>query len=480
LAFSRFVGFALCAVLLIPAASLPAGLAAQSGQDPEVIAQSATDSAATTDASADQAVEIWAQILDSTQIYSQSDELLGLANAGEWYRVVKQDGEWILAYMEGSSPEAAVWLQLGPTVALQSFPVVARTVPISPYKANSPEYGMNIFVWDQPRTTNRDLDKVAGATFGWQKTLFQWKFMEPVKGQVQWSEAERVVKASNARGIKVLARLDFQPNWSRADGATNGPPDDYADYANFVYAFVDHFKPGANNGVVDAVELWNEPNLSREWGNAEISSQSAADYVRLMCTAHDAAKRASPHVVTISAGLSPTGTMNSEAADDTVFLQWMYDAGARTCFDVLGAHGAGYKAPPWVGTDELASDPQWGGHASFGFRRVEMLRDVMVQNSDEAKQVWLLEFGWTSDSVHDAYAWHRVTEDQKANYIVEAYKFAQTNWAPWIGVMTLWNLAAPDWTTTREEYWWSISAPDGTNRPAYDALVKARRDGYLS
>lgn len=356
----------------------------------------------------------------------------------------------------------------------------APAVPIAPYRASSPEYGMNIFIWDQQRTTSRDLSKVSGASFTWQKTLFQWKFMEPVKGQIQWTEAERVVKASNAQGIKVIARLDFQPDWSRADKVTNGPPDDYADYGRFVYEFANHFKAGGTNGVVDAIELWNEPNLSREWGDAVISADSAADYVRLMCVGHEAAKRGSPNVVTISAGLSPTGTLNDQAADDTIFLQWMYDAGAQNCFDVLGAHGAGYKAPPWISTDELASNLQWGGHSSFGFRRVEMLRDVMVQNADDAKQVWLLEFGWTSDTVHDAYAWHRVTEDDKATYIVEAYKFASVNWAPWIGVMTLWNLAAPDWTTAREEYWWSITGPDGTNRPAYDALVKARRDGYLS
>ena len=236
---------------------------------------------------------------------------------------------------------------------------------------------------------------------------------------------------------------------------------------------------GAGNGVIDAVELWNEPNLSREWGNAPIGPESAADYVRLLCAGHEAAKRASPHIVTITAGLSPTGTLTSEAADDTVFTQWMYDAGARNCFDVLGGHGAGYKAPPWIGPEELASDTQWGGHSSFGFRRIEMLRDVMVQNGDAAKQVWLVEFGWSSDSVHESYAWHRVTEEEKATYIVEAFRWAALNWAPWIGVMAIWNMAAPEWTINREEYWWSITAPDGSSRPAYDALLRARREGYL-
>ena len=49
----------------------------------------------------------------------------------------------------------------------------------------------------------------------------------------------------------------------------------------------------------------------------------------------------------------------------------------------------------------------------------------MVRNGDDAKQVWLLEFGWTSDDVHPAYAWHRVTEDQKADYIVGALSLGE-------------------------------------------------------
>jgi hypothetical protein len=171
--------------------------------------------------------------------------------------------------------------------------------------------------------------------------------------------------------------------------------------------------------------------------------------------------------------------MTRDATDDIVYAQWMYDAGARPCFDVMGVHGAGYKAPPWIGPAELAADTSWGGHSSFGFRRVEQLRDVMVRNGDAAKQIWLTEFGWTSDTIHPSYAWHRVTEEQKAQYIVEAYRWAHLNWQPWIGAMVLWNLPSPDWTEDREEWWWAVANPDGTDRPAFEALAKARGTGFI-
>jgi len=31
-------------------------------------------------------------------------------------------------------------------------------------------------------------------------------------------------------------------------------------------------------------------------------------------------------------------------------------------------------------------------------------------------------------------------------------------------------LADPTWTTQQEQYWWSITNPDGSARPAYAAL----------
>lgn len=349
----------------------------------------------------------------------------------------------------------------------------------APLRVSGPQYGMHLFIWDSPATSARDLQKVLDVGFTWQKTLFQWRLIEPEKGVYNWAEAERVVQRSNAVGVKVLARVDFQPAWARADGARNGPPDRYADFADFIYALADHFRRGSPFGTISAIELWNEPNLGRDWGDQVIGRASAAEYVRLLCVGHEAAKRANPDVVTVTAGLTPTGTLNAEAADDTVFLQWMYESGAQGCFDALGAHAAGFKAPPWIGPDELATNPTWGGHASFGFRRVEQLRDVMVRNGDAAKQMWLTEFGWSSDPIHPAYAWHRVTEEQKAQYVVEAFRWAYLNWQPWIGVMILWNIPAPDWPTSREEYWWAIANPDGSSRPAYDALMAARQAGYL-
>jgi endonuclease YncB( thermonuclease family) len=341
------------------------------------------------------------------------------------------------------------------------------------------EYGMNVFVFGEESTTARDLGKVVDAGFGWQKSLFQWRWIEIEKGVFNWVEADRVVKASNDAGLKIVARLDALPPWTRNDNFLDGPPLRYDDYGDFVAAFVDRYRAGSPFGTVHAVQLWNEPNLTREWGQQTINRQSAVDYVRLLCSGYRGAKRAWSGITVISGALAPTGTRSTDAMDDTVYLQWMYEAGAGACFDTLGANGAGYKAPPWVSPEEVASTPAYGFHPSFGFRRVEQLREIMVRNGDASKPVWIMEFGWTSDPNNPSYAWHRVTEEEKARYVVEAYRWANRNWKGWIGVMLVWNVASPGWTTDDERYWWSITNPDGTNRPAYDALLAARRTGYL-
>jgi hypothetical protein len=395
-----------------------------------------------------------------------------------WRRVRVPDGTdgWVAADFLASADT----VPSQPVGAASSSPGV-QVPPIgSPtgYVAQSPEYGMNVFLAGNPNTTGRDLALMNRIGFDWQKSLFQWRHIEGEgKGLYDWTDADRVVVASRSAGVKIIARLDFQPRWTRADGASNGPPDDYRHYADFVQAFVDRYRAGSPRGTVHAIEIWNEPNLDREWGGAPIDTSQAADYVRLLKLAYEAAKRADPSVTVVSGGLSPTCTDDEHARPDDVYLQWLYDAGARPYFDVLGAHGAGYDKPPSASPDESAA--RHDGCRVFAFRHVEDLRTVMERNGDGGKQVWLLEFGWTTDRQHPAYAWHAVTPETHGDYIVAAYRWAREHWAPWIGVMALWNLPDPNCGRDREEYWWGIANPDGTARPALDRLLAARRDGRL-
>jgi hypothetical protein len=50
---------------------------------------------------------------------------------------------------------------------------------------------------------------------------------------------------------------------------------------------------------------------------------------------------------------------------------------------MLGAHAAGFAAPPEVSPDEAAANEElYGGERFFTFRRVEDIRRVMEANGD--------------------------------------------------------------------------------------------------
>lgn len=338
-------------------------------------------------------------------------------------------------------------------------------------RMKSPESSIQVFLWGSAQA-ERDLKLAKDAGFTWVKQMFQWDYIEKGgKGKFEWNEPDRLVKMASQSGLKVVARIDWTPRWAldpKVNQISNGPPANYADFGDFVYALVSRYKTGSPNGTINAYEIWNEPNLAREWGG---KAPSASEYVELLKVAFTAAKKADPNAVVVTAGLTPTGTTSPEARPDDIYLEEMYRAGAKEYFDVLGVHAAGFKAPPEMSLDEIAAKKELGGQRFFGFRRVEDLRQIMVKNGDEKKQVMVLEMGWTTDNRSGSpYAWHAVTEKEKGDYLVRAYQYAQKNWSPWIGVMSSIYISAPHWTTKDEQFYWSLTDPDGTPRPSYTIL----------
>jgi len=340
----------------------------------------------------------------------------------------------------------------------------------------SPDYSVQVFLWGSPHV-ERDLRLAKEAGFTWIKQMFQWNYIEGRgKGKFEWNEPDRLVKAARQEGLKILARVDIAPEWARdksTDLKVSGPPKNNEDFGEFIHALVERYKPGSPFGEISAFQIWNEPNLAFEWGGQQ---PDPVAYTRLLKVAYEAAKRANPDALIISAGLSPTTARGRIALPDSEFLKAMYDAGAKSYFDILGAHGAGYKAPPELSPDEIGRDPRYnhnepGAGRIYGFRHVEDVRKIMVDNGDGAKRVSVLEFGWTSDPRPDSpYKWHSVSEDEKASYIVRAFRYAKENWAPWIGVMSLIYIADSQWTDKNEQYHWAITRPDGGLRPAYIAF----------
>ncbi|HVO42038.1 MAG TPA: hypothetical protein VMT34_05430, partial [Aggregatilineales bacterium] len=220
---------------------------------------------------------------------------------------------------------------------------------------------------------------------------------------------------------------------------------------------------------------WNEPNLNREWAGYP---PNAAAYVKLLAVCYDAVHRADPNAIVISAGLAPTGGdgIPTDATPDEDYFRAMYAAGLSGHFDVLGLNAPGYKSSPEFPPD----DPSLGGNRWQAFRHVEDMRAIMVANGDGAKQIAILEMGWTTDTRPGSpYAWQGVNEELQADYLVGAYRYAAAHWRPWVGLMVTIYLPDPSWTEENEEYWWSIITPGYSPRIKTAFVALANMDRHM-
>lgn len=329
----------------------------------------------------------------------------------------------------------------------------------------SPEYGLEAFLWWDRRMSRRDLQLIKEAGFGWVKQHLGWRDVEGIaKGHYDWHFPDRIVGDAEALDLNVLFRLDSHPVWALPpDGSKSGPVENPQDLGDFCHAVASRYR-----GRVRAYQIWNEPNLAREWQN---SPPDPEGYVGLLRACYVGIKTADPDALVISAGLSPTNTKSNEVTPDSEYLVAMYEAGAAPYFDALGVHAPGFLYPPEISPDEVAAERD--GHRFFCFRHVEDLREIMLRYGDGDKQVVVLEMGWSTDAVHPDYAWFAVTEEQKADYLVRAFRYARENWSPWIGLMTVISIANPEWTEQDEQYWWAVTEPgwpEAGLRPAYEAL----------
>jgi len=325
-------------------------------------------------------------------------------------------------------------------------------------------YGIHAFLWWNETMRTIDLDNIRLMKFTHVKQRFSWSTMEPVRGEWHWDKADGVVGEVNYRGLEVVARLDGPPDWAiAAPGAPSDPPLDLAAWTEFCGTLAARYR-----GQIAAYQVWNEPNLTREWAG---HPPSAAAYVTLLAACAEAIRAADPGAIIISAGLAPTGTGLPEAIPDMDYLRQMYAAGAAPYFDVLGLNAPGYGNPPEMSPAEAeaAGFLRW-----MCFRHVEDMRAIMVEAGDAHKQVAILELGWTTDRIHPDYAWHAVDEETQAAYLVGAYRYAAQHWRPWAGLITAIYIADISWTPDNEEYWWAVNIAGYDNgwqgRPAYYQL----------
>ena len=327
----------------------------------------------------------------------------------------------------------------------------------------------------EPAKRARSLEMIAEAGFAWIRQPFPWYDIEihgkgdfedrrhdPVRSA--WDKYDNIVSLAESYDLQIIARLGAPPAWSRHDGTDRGafgPPDRVADFADFAAAVVEHYR-----GRIRYYQVWNEPNVYPEWGNQPVDPEA---YTALLCQTYDRIKAVDPDAVVISGAMAQTmelGTWNPTYQGnnlmDTIFLQRMYAAGARDCFDVMAVNDYMLWSGP---TDRRVSQRE------INFSRPAWLRDVMVANGDAAKPIWISEMNSNAspEGIEERYG--RVTLEQQARWAPLAFERIQREW-PWAGVTTVWFFKkASDADRQDPSYYFRLVDPDFSPMPVYQSLA---------
>lgn len=280
--------------------------------------------------------------------------------------------------------------------------------------------------------------------------FFPWAYYHAEDGSFAWDHPDLVVTHAHNQGLKIIARLGLTPGWARPEDTplTYLDEDAFGYFADYAAAFSARYR-----GMVDYVIIGNEPNLSYEWGYRKTP---ASVYVSLLEAIYPAVKSANPDMSVLAGALAPTLEEENSpwGYSDLAFLDEMYKAGAADSFDGLAVHAYGLTSPP-----EAEPDLQL-----LNFRRVELIREIMVKHGDADTPILITETGW-----NDHPRWTLgVSPGQRIQYSINAIRYAEDNW-PYVELVAIWAMRYPAPTKSYMDNYTLVTS-EFINKLIYDEL----------
>lgn len=361
----------------------------------------------------------------------------------------------------------------------QQAPVVAG--PISSWPLTDFGYGIqvhgNATVGDPASTMKTIRDQLG---LDWVKIQLQWWLVKPSPDADQWFFYDGVINEANANNLRVLVSVVGAPEWTRAAGTRNGPPDDHGQYSTFLSEMLQRY-----SGQIHAVEVWNEQNLDREWTTS--NGISPEDYVSFLRNAYETIKAIEPNIIVISGALSPTGPGNwINWADDFEYMDRALAAGMLSYADCVGAHHNGYNIAPDVTFEEAGSTaeaataffrgPFDNPDHSWSFKTTLDTYAQKVKSIDPSMKLCVTEFGWASSEGYDAYpkdfefALDNTLQEQ-ADFIVQAFRQMYDSGDVWLAFLFNFDFGNKGNGPTDDPVPYSIVDTSGVPRPAFNALT---------
>jgi hypothetical protein len=290
-------------------------------------------------------------------------------------------------------------------------------------------------------------DKMHHAGMGWVKRQIVFS-----QGENKLAEAQYYINDAHSRGFRIV--LGIVGNKGQL---ANDPEGFMTDYANFVAAV------SLMMGTEGAIEIWNEPNLEREWPRNMVSGTL---YTDLLQRSYTAIKNSNPSIMVISAAPAPTGvSIGGEVIPDDEFIRQMKAAGAENYMDCVGVHyNEGVLPPTATSGDPRGNDIH---HSRYFPAMVEL-----YSNTFTTKPLCFTEIGYLSPeglgNLPYGFEWARDTSvGEQAAWITEAALMARDDRR--IRMFIVWNVDFRNYDANDPMAGWAVVRPDG-QCPACNAL----------
>ncbi|MFN8560781.1 MAG: LysM peptidoglycan-binding domain-containing protein [Anaerolineae bacterium] len=259
------------------------------------------------------------------------------------------------------------------------------------------------------------------AGMSWAKIQIRWSRGQPA------SVVAGAVNAAHGNNFKVLLGIVGVPSEMGSDLNSY-----FQEYAAFVGSVASQYHP-------EAIEVWNEQNLDREWPAGRISPTS---YKQLLQLAYNAIKAASPQTMVISGAPSPTGYFgggcSGAGCDDKPFMQQFANAGGASYADCIGIHyNEGILSP-----DATSGDPR--GNSSHYTRYYSSMVNT-YRAIISSKPLCFTELGYLTPEglgpLPSGFSWAaNTTIAQQAQWLARATTLSRQR--GYIRLLIVWNVDA--------------------------------------
>ena len=219
------------------------------------------------------------------------------------------------------------------------------------------------------------ITRLARESLRWHRVDFKWSRIAttPRQEDWDWSAPDNMAKAAEEAGASLLVVVAYTPRWASRQQDQAGlseqgkdalPPVDPQGYLEFVETLVRRFA-----GRIQAIALWNEPNLKEFWGG------NRERYMAMIIPALQRVREIAPDLPIAGPDLN---TWSDKGSED-----WMKDLVQRkvpqTFYDVISHH-------------QYGADSDDSVKSRLG--RIDDLHKYLSNVGLGDKAFWITETGW--------------------------------------------------------------------------------------